>query len=182
MPSNKPRLQLALYARPKHPGSYHYALFIAAKNLQGPVTKHHVKNTLQIDASGEATAPWRYERAVVTNIEAEHRLLVRVIIAKVATSWNDVEKILESAPGYQIDNLDRAETQSFSCSTWARDAYQELRRQGAVTAKSEKWEDVKRKAQEYVETKQQQRRWSSSWERGSGVPLMDLLNGKEIVE
>jgi hypothetical protein len=62
MPRNKPRLQLALYARPKHPETYHYALFVAPKSAEGPIMKHHVKNTLQVDVSGQATQPWRYER------------------------------------------------------------------------------------------------------------------------
>ena len=71
MPRSKPRLQLALYARPKHPGTYHQALFVAAKNAKGPVTKHHVKKTLQIDDSGIATSPWRYERTTVAQVEFE---------------------------------------------------------------------------------------------------------------
>lgn len=32
MRRNKPRLQLALYARPKHPESLHYALFVTPKD------------------------------------------------------------------------------------------------------------------------------------------------------
>ena len=182
MRRNKPRIQLALYARLKHPGTYHYALFVASKSAEGPITKHHVKNTLQVDVAGQAAQPWRYERIMILDIEAEQRLLARVIVTKVTKPCEQVQRILESVPVYQVDDLDQAEAQSFSCRTWVRDALQELRRQGAVAAELEEWEVVERKALEYLDKKREQRRWSGTWKGGTGVPLMDLLEGKEVVE
>jgi hypothetical protein len=175
---------MALYARPKHPGTYHYALFITPKTTHGqaPITKHHVKNTLQVDVSGEAIQPWRYERTIVSNLEAEQRLLVRIIIAKVLKPCDDVQRILESVPVHQVDDLDQAKAQSFTCRTWIRDAWQELMRQGAITAQLEDWEDVEREALEYLDRKREQKRWDSTWKGGTGAPLMDLLEGKEVVE
>jgi hypothetical protein len=184
MPRNKPRLQLALYARPKHPNSHHYALLIAPKNAaaQAPVTKHHVKNTLLVDEHGEATQPWRYERTVISNIEAEPRLLARVIIAKVAKSSDEVQQILDGVPIYQVEDLDKAEAQTFTCKTWVRDVLRALIGQGALAANAGEWDVVEREALEYLDRKQKQGRWDSTWKGASGTPLMDLLEGKEIVE
>ncbi|CAK3794073.1 Hypothetical predicted protein [Lecanosticta acicola] len=181
MPRNKPHLQLALYARPKHPGSYHYAFFVAPKNGQAPATKHHVKNTWQVDDSGGMTQPWRYENVVVTDISTELRLLARFVIAKVSASSPDqVQGILESVP---VDNAELG-AREFSCRTWIRDAFEELRRHGAITTgKLESWEDVQREALEYLEKKRRQGRWESSWKGvGGDIPLMDLIGGREVVE
>lgn len=180
MPRNKPRLQLALYARPKHPGTYHYAIFLAPKQgEQGPTTKHHVKNTL-MNVEVKLSQPWRYERAEIPDVTLEQRLLVRVIIGKVATSREDIERFLKCLPVYQVDDPDRAKAKGFSCVTWVRDALGELKKQGTVTRLGE-WEEVQRRALEYVDKKREQGRWSQSWESETGVPLFDLLEGRELV-
>jgi hypothetical protein len=181
MPRNKECLQLALYARQKHPGTYHYAFFIAPKNSQGPMTKHHVKNTLQIGSSGEATQPWRYERTIATDVEAEPRLLARIIIAKVAKSADEVQRILDGVPIYQVEDLEKAEGQTFTCKTWVRDVLRELIGQRALAANAGEWEVVEREALEYLDRKRAQGRWDAAWKGGSGTPLMDLLEGKEII-
>jgi hypothetical protein len=182
MPRNKDRLQLALYARSKYPGTYHYAFFVTPKNLQGPTTKHHVKNTVTIDSSGQAVQPWRYERTTVTDVASEQRLLARIIIAKVAKSADEVQRILEGVPIYQVEDLDKAEGQTFTCKTWVRDVLRELSRQGALAANVGEWDVVEREALEYSERKRAQGRWDTTWKGASGTPLMDLLEGKEIIE
>ena len=119
MPRNKPRLQLALYARPKQRGTYHYALFVSPKStkqkLANSATKHHVKNTVQ-NISGEVSQPWRYERLTISNVQLEPRLLIRIIIAKI-TSSDMLEEILEVTLIYQINDLNQVKAQSFSCLT-----------------------------------------------------------------
>lgn len=182
MPRNKPRLQLALYARPKHPGSYHYALFISPKStkqkkLANSATKHHVKNTVQ-NIAGEVTQPWRYERLAISDIQLEPRLLVRIIIAKI-TSSDTVERILGAARVAQIDDSNQAEAQSFSCSTWVHAALEELSRQGAVVGLGE-WEEIQKKAVDYVERKRAAGRWNGGWKGEAGVPILDLLDGREL--
>ncbi|KAF1915358.1 hypothetical protein BDU57DRAFT_518296 [Ampelomyces quisqualis] len=181
MPRHKPRLQLALYARPKHPGTYHYALLISPKSTQkqqaNSATTHHVKNTLQ-NISGELTQPWRYERLAISDVQLEQRLLVRVVIAKV-TSPDALERILEAVPVYQVDDPDQAKAQSFTCLTWIRTALEELGVQGAVAGLGE-WEEVQKKALEYVETKKDMGRWSAGWKGEAGVPMLDLLDGREV--
>ena len=182
MPRNKLRLQLALYARPKHPGTYHYALFIAPKHIQDKAltTKHHVKNTF-MNIAGEVTSPWRYERAIVTRPEDEQRLLVRVVVAKLTAPHEVIDEILESVPVYQVDDLDESHTRTFSCRTWVRDALQLLSDRKTISGFTS-WVEVQQKSVEYVATKQRQRRWSSSWTGPPGVPLMDALgNNVELI-
>ena len=186
MPRNKPRLQLALYARPRHPGTYHYALFVCPKSTtkqqqhaNNSAIKHHVKNTFQ-NVSGELTQPWRYERLAISDVQLEQRLLVRIIIAKV-TSLDALERILEAVPVYQIDDPDQEKAQLFNCLTWVRAALEELGGQGAVAELGE-WEGIQKQALEYVERKKELGRWSVGWKGEAGVPMLDLLNGREVVE
>jgi len=180
MPRNKDRLQLALYARPKHPDSPHFAFFIAPKNLQGPVTKHHVKNTMLIDESGKAIQPWRYERTTITDVEAEPRLLARIIIAKVAKSADEVQQILDGVPIYQVEDNVKDEAQTFTCKTWVRDVLREMSRQGAANVGE--WDVVEREALAYLDRKRKQGRWDVTWKGRPGTPLTDSLEGREIVE
>lgn len=176
MPKNKPRLHLSLYARPKHPDSPHYALFIAPKSNKGSLSKHHVKNTLLIDeSSGKPSSPWRYERIVIDDVNLEPRLLVRVVIAKITASILDVERALEAVPVYQDDER---ENQPFNCKTWVRDAFIALMEQGLVRT-SLGGEEVERRALEYLDRKRDEGRWDE--DGGEGVPCMDLLEGRENV-
>ena len=183
MSRNKPRLQLALYARPKQPGTFHYALFVSPKStnqkLANSVTKHHVKNTVQ-NISGEVTQPWRHERLAISDILLEPRLLVRVIVAKI-TSPDTLEEILGGARVYQIDDLNQAKAQSFSCSTWVQAVLEELSRQGVITGLGE-WKEIQKKAVQYVERKRVAGRWNGGLKGEIGVPMLDLLSGREIFE
>ncbi|OQO13235.1 hypothetical protein B0A48_01463 [Cryoendolithus antarcticus] len=180
MTRNKRRLQVALYARPKHPGTYHYALFVAPKNGEGPTTKHHVKNTLLIDDSGQATAPWRYEKVVIDDLESEQRLLVRVVVGKVIGTANEIQRLVGSVPVADAKELVSEASETFNCVSWVRDVYRELVTQRAVAARYADWDEVQRQAVEYVDRKREAGRWDGRW-KGSGVPLMDLLEDKEIV-
>lgn len=182
MARNKPRLQLALYARPKFPKSYHYALFIAPKTAKSSTTKHHAKNTLLVDGSGGMSQPWRYEHTAVPDVATELYLLARIVIAKVVMPCDQVYEILESVPVYQVDDADEAKARAFDCRTWVEDAFRELRERGAVSARWEEWGEVERRALEYVERKKEQGRWDKRCEGGKGVPMMDLFTEKECVE
>ncbi|KAK6442469.1 hypothetical protein LTR95_001301 [Oleoguttula sp. CCFEE 5521] len=180
MPRIKHRLHLALYARPKHPGTYHYALFIALKNGQGPTTKHHVKNTLLVDDRGHATTPWRYENLIVDDIESEPRLLVRVVLGKVVRVDAEVQRVVGSVPVMDAKELVSEASETFNCISWVRDVFQELVTQKAIAARHADWDEIQRQAVEYVDRKREAGRWDGKWE-GDGVPLMDLMTDKEIV-
>lgn len=178
MRRNKPRLQLALYARPKHPESPHYALFVTPKS-GGETIKYHVKNTIQ-NVDGVISQPWRYERVIVPDVMLEQRLLARIIIGKVAVSTDMVDEILEKVAVYQVDDADRAQAESFDCRTWIRAALEALKERSAIV-KSHDWMEVECQALAYVDRKREQGRWSETLEGQPGVPLLDLTTGKEMV-
>ncbi|KAK6434845.1 hypothetical protein LTR95_008974 [Oleoguttula sp. CCFEE 5521] len=160
MARNKPRVQLALYARPKHPGTYHYALFVTAKDNQGPTAKHH-------------------EESVIDDIESEPRLLVRVKVAKVVANGERMQRVIDGVPVVKVKG-DAEASNTFSCVSWAQDVFLELVTQKAVMAKYEGWDDLQRRAVEYVDRKREAGRWDGSWKDG-GVPLVDLFTDTEII-
>ena len=92
-------------------------------------------------------------------------------------SITEVQALLERLP---VPCEGSSET--FDCVTWARDAFEELRKQNAVSLELESWDDANAKALEYLEKKRQQKRWDSTWSVSSEIPLMDLLDGKELVQ
>lgn len=184
MVRNKPRLQLALYARPKHPSTYHYALLITRKTNKNPkttpnsATKFHVKNTIQM-IDGQVVQPWRFERNFITDLSQEHRLLACVIVGKILSDV--VEQVLTEVPVHQIHDSDAAETQAFTCQTWVRTALDELRDSGAVSGLLD-WEVIQKAALEYVEKKKESR-WAIGMEtHNKRIPTMDLLVGRESLQ
>jgi hypothetical protein len=180
MPRNKPRLQLALYARPKYPGTYHYALFVSPKANGNTGTKYHVKNTLQQDISGQLAQPWRYEKTDIQDVKLEHRLLVRVVIAKV-TSTDALEKGLEVVPIYQVNDMDQEKAKGFNCRTWVRTALEKLEEEGVVAGLGD-WDSVQSQSVEYIKKKLKAGRWGAGWTGGTDVPMLDLLDDREVFE
>ena len=185
MTRNKPRLELALYVRPKYPGTYHYALFISKKQNEdvsnsSPVIKYHVKNTLQ-NVDGEISQPWRFERISIPDVDFEQRLLVRVVIGKVRDQ-DLIEELLKTTPVYQTDDPDRARARAraFNCVTWVRDAIEALKGIQAVSSLLS-WEEVEREALGYVRRKKEEGRWSAG-QLDNKIPKLDLLEGREVLK
>ncbi|KAJ5784277.1 uncharacterized protein N7503_009489 [Penicillium pulvis] len=100
---NKPRLLLALYARPKYPDAPHYALLVTPNIKLGAhklgadpesiaATKYHIKNTLQ-KVKDVLCQPWVYEHVDVPNLDRDHNILVCTVIAKVL-STESLERIM----------------------------------------------------------------------------------------
>ncbi|KAH8723173.1 hypothetical protein GQ44DRAFT_828377 [Phaeosphaeriaceae sp. PMI808] len=182
MARNKPRLQLALYARPKHPDTYHYTLLLAPKCAFTPADsaiKYHLTDRLQTSQDGVAQS-WSYERLNILDIHREHGLLARVVIAKV-TLPDAIEKILEALPIIQVDDQNESKSQLCVCLAWVQSALKELEKEGAITG-SEGWERIQKKSLDYVEKKRRVGRWHEDWQGGFGVPMLDLLIDREIVE
>lgn len=178
MPRNKPRLLLALYARPKHPDSYHYALLIAPKIAVSkpgqpvPASKLHVKNTLQT-VDGQVLQPWRFERVELSDIAEDARLLACAVIGKVC-SQAEVETAIEQTPVDQIEGGGE-----FNCLTWVRDALERARLSSGVSGLLS-WEVIQPGALEYVNTKKKQGRWDAG-QNTERTPVMDLLTARELV-
>lgn len=184
MPRNKPRLHLALYARPKYPDSPHYALFITPKiHLQRKstilATKFHVKNTLQ-NIDGELSQPWRFERISVPDLSQDPRLLACFVIGKIQPkSLESVENVISQVRVYQVDDPDQVKAQLFNCRTWVKDVLDELSGSDHVAGLTD-WETVDKKALEYVKEKKGEGRWDAG-RSGGNPPVMDLLTGMELV-
>jgi len=161
MTRNKPRLQLALYTRPLHPGTYCYALFISPKNTKSsrPFNKFHVSDT-------------RFERALVPRLALEPDLLVLVTVGKVAVSVNEAERFLkDEVKVWEEDDIGVE---------WTKDAFEALRKRGLVSGAG-KWDDVRASAVQFVERKRLEGRFEEDWKGEGGVPILDVMIGKESV-
>lgn len=194
MASNKPRLYLALYARLKHPETYHYALHISPKSSASssssdalPTKKYHCKNILQLSADNTISTPWTY---VAESIDpaTDARLLVRVYLGK----------LICAAPTYQESVVEQCfqnvqikqDDPGFNCVEWVKLAVRALmvaglvdlgakgdgqgkkwrmrigsgRDGGAERAFEEIWEEIRRVALGFVKRKKWEGRWEIGWE------------------
>lgn len=185
MTRNKPRLVLGLYARPRHPESYHYALLITPRIPKGignrlPASKYHVKNTIQI-IDDQVSQPWQLEQISTPDISHDPRLLACIVIGKVV-SLDMVEKLLSRTPVYQADHPDVEKARSFDCLSWVRDAVERIRLSAGVSGLPD-WEAIQEGALGYVERKKEEGRWDAGRASDDGleIPVMDLLVGRELL-
>ena len=170
---NKPRLCLALYARPKHPGTYHYALLVCPKKLGLAADKYHVKNNAGLIS--HQSQPWSYETGNVQDLSQEYLLLARFVIAKV-TKPEKIDAVLRRVPLYH-EEKDVADV--FTCLTWVHLAAAKLRDAGVVS-RLQPWHSIRGRAVRYVEQKKLAGRWdadSSGRPLRPSVPTVDLLRG-----
>jgi hypothetical protein len=130
---NKPRLYLGLYARPKYPDTYHYALLTCPKNtkhtsLNGhttTITKFHVKNTIQVSINGELHQPWVSEFVSIPNLAQESLLLVLICIGKInrKRSFEKLEDVLRRVPVYQQHQPQQQQRHNDNASNKNNDSY-----------------------------------------------------------
>jgi len=148
-------------------------------------TSQSSSTTSKIRCSGSQarlTQPWRYERIALSDTQREQRLLVRVVIGKVTVAPEVVDAILQAVPVYQVsDERGRApDGAAFSCLTWVRDALEELRGRAAVAGLLG-FEVIQERVLGFVERKREEGWWDAGSKREVGVPVWDLLDGKEVV-
>ena len=179
---NKPRLHLALYARPKYPDTYHYSLLIRPKPSNAPAAlKFHVHNKLQ-KADDIISQPWLYETIDILDISLEPRLLACIAIEKILVPLGRVNQILREVPIPQIDNSSEL-GQDFDCAEWVQLAILALRRADAVSNNGFTWDGIREEAFRYMRRKKQEKRWEVGWKGGrqEDVATFDMLTGEEIV-
>ncbi|KAH8648342.1 hypothetical protein BGZ60DRAFT_222746 [Tricladium varicosporioides] len=133
--SNKPRLYIALYARPKHPSSPHFALLVAPKSsirlpTTIPIFKFHVKNTLLVNEDGVPSSPWRMETEDFVDLRGERNLLVLVMVGKVLVGVDEVERCLRGVKIVQEGEQGEGSEERFSCVTWSKHALGVLKDKG----------------------------------------------------
>lgn len=187
---NKARLHLALYALPKYPDTYHYALLLRPKDiaatlaLSGVLTasKYHVKTTIRTNADGLVSHPWIYETYNIHDLADEPLLLASMVIGKVSVSQDRVGEILSRVPIYHDDGSS-GRGAKFNDMEWARLAIEALRQADAVSDDGLSWEAIFEKSLDYMRRKQAEGRWQAGWKGGNpdAVATFDLLTGKDVL-
>ncbi|WPG98971.1 Hypothetical protein R9X50_00177300 [Acrodontium crateriforme] len=178
MPSNKPRLYCALYARggaPKMAGKedqYHWALFVGPKSERQEDIGHkfHAKQF-----SDSTINEWRFEERATTMLPVE-MILVRIIIGKVE-NYDKMKELLRMIPV-------RPETPGWNCVAWVREALEGLNDSSQILGtKQTEWSIVRDAAMQYCRSKVENHRFDG---KGSGfdpgtVPTYDLTQKTETI-
>ncbi|KAJ5133105.1 hypothetical protein N7448_001866 [Penicillium atrosanguineum] len=186
MARNKLRILLSFYSLPKH-HTIHTALLITNKIKNGAkrgtisARKWHVKNTIQL-INHVPARPWRREREIIPDIDNDLRLLACAVIAKVY-DIDEVERLINSVPVYQPEDVDQDMACVFDSNIWAKEAMKELRWENVVKA------TLVTKAEEklnlYIANH------PARWNVQSGtdvqgeppiVPIIDMFTGKMLRE
>ncbi|KAL9138734.1 MAG: hypothetical protein Q9175_000089 [Cornicularia normoerica] len=179
---NKPRLHLALYARPKYPDTYHYALLLRPKSSNAPAAlKFHVHNKLQ-KTDDIVSQPWLYETIDIPDISLEPRLLACMVIEKILVPLGRINQILRDVTIHQVDDPS-GQGKAFDCVKWVQLAIPALRRADAVSNNGFTWDGIREEALRYMRRKRQERRWEVGWKGGrqEDVATFDMLTGEEVV-
>lgn len=187
---NKARLHLALYALPKHPDTYYYALLIRPKDiaatlaLSGVLTasKYHVKTTIRTDADGAVSHPWIYETYHIHDLVDEPLLLASIVIGKLSVSTERISEILRHVPTYQDDGSSGRGTK-FNDVEWTRLAIDALRQANVVSDDGITWEAIFEGSLNYMRRKQAEGRWEVGWKGGNpdAVATFDLITRKDVL-
>ncbi|KAK4575033.1 hypothetical protein LTR86_000883 [Recurvomyces mirabilis] len=181
MPSNKPRLYVALYVRsgsPKMPGledTYHWALIV------GPKTETEISEGVRFHAhdrmtvvEDEAQHIWRHEEMSVS-MSPVLMILIRVMVAKVA----DMDRLVAVLRSTSVGG----EEVGWNGISWVRAVLNRLEVDGGCLGKSGvEWDVIRNAAMWYVGKKKAEHRFDgqASFD-GTRVPTYDLLQGKEVV-
>lgn len=188
---NKARLHLALYALPKYPDTYHYALLVRPKDiaatlaLSGVLTasKYHVKTTIRTDADGIVSHPWIYESYHIHDLTDEPLLLASLVIGKISVSQDRIADILSRVPIHQDDGSSGARGAKFNDTEWVRLAIEALRQTDVVSDDGLTWKGMLEESLNYMRRKQAEGRWEVGWKGGNpeAVATFDMLTGKDVL-
>ncbi|KAK2756211.1 hypothetical protein FQN54_005619 [Arachnomyces sp. PD_36] len=176
VPSNKPRLYIALYARGGvEQDTYHWALISGPKTetdtSQGK--RYHVRQR-QYTENGDLRTRWEYEELEIPTAPTR-MVLVRITVAKIVKSER-MQQILRGVPIVQNDA-------NWTCRIWVRDALASLAAdEGVLGTSITLWATVENTAKQYVRRKKDQHRFDGQvqWDMEK-VPTWDLIENKETV-
>ena len=82
---------------------YHFALIVSSKQDPNNARRYHATNKLQM-RDGQLKSTWEYEHLPLPLVKVA-RLLVKVLIGKVKTSREDLERSLAKVPVVQDVNI-----------------------------------------------------------------------------
>lgn len=193
---NKARLHLALYALPRYPETYHYALLTRPKDIAATLalsgvltaTKYHVKTTIRTNADGAVSNPYVYESYHIHDLTHEQPLLLAsIVVGKISVSQDRVGEILRRVPilndagGGGSGSIGRGA--KFNDVEWARLAFEALKQAGALTDDGLGWEKAFEGSMNYMRRKQAEGRWQSGWKGGNPevVATFDMMTGKDVL-
>ena len=155
---------------------YHWSLILAPKDIANSTAtalRFHAKTVPPTAGTvSTTTRSWAYEEAP-TSLAPENMLLVRVAVAKVA-STNALRKVVEGIPV--------GGDESFNCVSWVRSALEALFADGAAVGRVTEWEKLREAAMWYAGEKRKARRFDGIGEGDvSKVPTWDLMESKELI-
>ena len=179
---NKPRLHLALYARPKYPDTYHYALLIRPKPPNAhSALKFDVHNKLQ-KTDDIISQPWLFETIDIPRIALEPRLLACIVVEKILVPLERVHQILREVRTHHTDDAS-GQDKDYDCVKWIQLAILALRRADAVSNNGFSWDGIREEALRFMRKKKHEKRWEKGWKGGrqEDVATFDMLTGDEIV-
>jgi len=171
MPSNKDRLYIGLYARDV-PNTYHWAFLITPKAATGApneTIRYHVVNR-PTTRDGITKDTWSFEKRELVSLKTQ-LLLVRVLVAKIERSHNDLEASLLRVPVIQDDP-------SWRCRTWVKNALTQVTKDRILGTGVLDWDIVERECLSYVERKKVEGRFQKT-PTPEGIPTYDLIEKKE---
>jgi hypothetical protein len=183
---NKPRLYLTLYARPKYPKTYHYALQISPKHDAGyPLSsnappslianKYHCTNTIQRNEHG-ISFPWIYESSSISPLE-DSRLLARILLGKLLVPIAQFDEAMKCVPIPQ-----NCHDPAFSCVKWVKLAVESLMvgTPGMVarTPSYKSWDCTQKIALEFVNNEKRSGRFETDWKDSDQARVATLFSWK----
>ncbi|KAH6651582.1 hypothetical protein BKA67DRAFT_660381 [Truncatella angustata] len=171
MPSNKPRLYIALYPSGvvnSEERKYHWGFLIGPKAESKaivPGARYHVKNS---------PLGWTYEEIPLENVRTTNSLLARILIAKIEDEQRLIA-LLRQLPVIQGDP-------NWRCRTWIAGALAEIARDGKCLGTAQlDWHKIEAFARHYVGDKTASGRYHSAADLIKPKPTWDMLENKEIV-
>ncbi|KAJ2991012.1 hypothetical protein NUW58_g2681 [Xylaria curta] len=171
MPSNKPRLYVALYPSGvvnNEERKYHWGFLIGPKAESKdvvPGARYHVKNS---------PLGWEYEEILLENVRTTHALLARILIAKIEDEQRLIA-LLRRLPVIQGDS-------NWRCRSWIASALAEIAKDGKCVGTAElDWQKIEAFARQYVGAKTTSGRYQSAEDLLKPKPTWDMLGNKESV-
>ncbi|KAE8152095.1 hypothetical protein BDV25DRAFT_151723 [Aspergillus avenaceus] len=177
MLSNKPRLNVALYARggrPKMPGkedTYHWGLIVGPKNddQNKDGVCYHAKESFV-----EGRSEWVFQE-IECSRQVASMLLVRVLVGKV----KDRSQLSETMRAVSI----RSGEEGWNCVSWVEEALEKVTAHGKILSSNvAEWETIRNEAMRYCQLKKDEHRFDGKKNYDmSKVPTYDMMQSKEIV-
>ncbi|KAI0155603.1 hypothetical protein BJ166DRAFT_337965 [Pestalotiopsis sp. NC0098] len=171
MPSDKPRLYVALYPSGvvgNEERKYHWGFLIGpkAESKKGtPGGRYHVKNS---------PWGWTYEERALDNVQNTTSLLARILIAKIENEQHLIA-LLGRVPVIQGDS-------NWRCRTWIGSALAEIAKDGKCVGTAElDWKKIEAFGRRYVAEKTASGRYRTAEDLLQAKPTWDMLENREII-